>query len=103
MAARTIVELPDGSKVLIGGRGPETGLSNVSVPDDIAKAAFERFKGALNSLGGVVAALEQSVNKLERRPKKIEIEFGASLTGDCNLWIVSGEGEAEFKVKLGWD
>ena len=31
------------------------------------------------------------------------MEFGASLTGDCNLWVVAGEGKAEFKVKLAWN
>jgi hypothetical protein len=37
------------------------------------------------------------------RPDKVEMEFGASLSGECDLWIVSGDGEAEFKVKLSWD
>jgi hypothetical protein len=31
------------------------------------------------------------------------MEFGAKLSTDCNLWIVSGEGEAEFKVTLSWE
>jgi hypothetical protein len=31
------------------------------------------------------------------------MEFGATLSGDCDLWIVSGHGEAEFKVTLSWD
>ena len=39
---------------------------------------------------------------LEHRPDKIEMEFRASLSGECDLWIVSGDGEAEFKVKLAW-
>jgi hypothetical protein len=30
------------------------------------------------------------------------MEFRASLSGECDLWIVSGDGEAEFKVKLAW-
>ena len=30
------------------------------------------------------------------------MEFGAKLSADCDLWIVSGTGEAEFKVKLAW-
>ncbi|MBY0297813.1 MAG: hypothetical protein K2X71_17555 [Methylobacterium sp.] len=30
------------------------------------------------------------------------MEFRASLTGECDLWIVSGETEAEFKVTLTW-
>ena len=39
---------------------------------------------------------------MARRPDKFEMEFGASLSGDCDLWIVSAEGKAEFKVKLAW-
>lgn len=102
MSARMIIELPDGSKVLFGGRGPETGLAEVGIADDVAKATVDRFKAALGSLASLVVALEQSVSQMEHRPDKVEIEFGASLTGDCNLWIVSGEGQAEFKVKLDW-
>jgi hypothetical protein len=30
------------------------------------------------------------------------MEFGASLSGNCDLWVVSGEGKADFKVKLVW-
>lgn len=30
------------------------------------------------------------------------MEFRASLSGECDLWVVSGEGEAEFKVKVTW-
>jgi len=39
---------------------------------------------------------------MAHRPEKVEMEFSASLTGECDLWIVSGEGEAEFKVTLAW-
>jgi len=40
---------------------------------------------------------------MANRPDKVEMEFGASLSGDCDLWIVSGEGKADFKVKLGME
>lgn len=103
MSARMVVELPDGNKILFGGKGTETGLSEVSVRGDIAKATGEQLKAALGSLSGLVEALEQSVLRLARRPDKIEMEFGASLTGECDLWIVSGEGQAEFKVTLAWE
>jgi hypothetical protein len=46
---------------------------------------------------------EESVGAMPPCPDKIEMEFGASLKGECDLWIVSGEGEAEFKVKLSWE
>jgi hypothetical protein len=78
-------------------------VAEVSVADDIAKAAAEKFKAALGSLAGLVAALEDSVGRMPHRPYTVEMQFGASLSSDCNLWIVSGIGEAEFKVTLGWD
>jgi hypothetical protein len=97
-----IVEFPEGAKVLFGGRRPSTGLSEVGVGEDIARVAGERFKAAIASLAPLITALEQSIAKIAKRPDKVEMEFGASLSGDCNLWVVSGEGEAEFKIKLVW-
>jgi hypothetical protein len=101
MPARMVIELPAGHKVFFGGEGRETGLSDVSV-ERVVKAASGKFKSALGSLSELVAALEESVGKMIHRPEKVEMEFGASLTADCDLWIVSGEGEAEFKVTLTW-
>jgi Trypsin-co-occurring domain 1 len=97
-----IVELPNGNKVLFGGRGGTAGLSEIAFRDDVAKATSETFKAALGSLADLVATLEESVGRMPHRPDKLEIEFSASLSGECDLWIVSGEGEAEFKVTLSW-
>ena len=102
MSARMIVELPSGNKVLFGGHGPTTGLSEVGVGDEIIRATGDKFKAALGSLAELVSVLEQSVGRIANRPDKVEIEFSASLSGECDLWVVSGEGEAEFKVKLAW-
>ena len=101
MPAQMIVELPDGAKIHFG-REPETGLSEGGIAVDVAKARAEKFKAALGSLASLVAALEASVGQMPHRPDKVEMEFGASLSGDCDLWIVSGEGKADFKVKLAW-
>jgi hypothetical protein len=102
MTARMIVELPNGNKVLFGGRGSAKGLSEVGIGDEIAEATADKFRAALGSLAGLVEALEQSIGNMAHRPSKVELEFGASLSGECDLWIVSGDGEAEFKVKLAW-
>jgi hypothetical protein len=96
-----IVELADGAKIHFG-REPETGLSEVSVAEDIARASAAKFKAALGSLASLVEALQVSVGQMPNRPNKVEMEFGASLSGDCDLWVVSGEGKADFKVKLAW-
>jgi Trypsin-co-occurring domain 1 len=101
MAARMLVELPDGKQLIFGGRGPG-GLSEVGIGEEITKAASSAFKGALGTLGSLVGMLEDSVGRMEHRPDKVEMEFRASLSGECDLWIVSGDGEAEFKVKLAW-
>jgi hypothetical protein len=75
-----IVELADGAKIHFG-REPETGLSEVGVAEDIAKVTADKFKAALGSLASLVAALEDSVGHMPHRPDKVEMEFGAALTG----------------------
>jgi hypothetical protein len=96
------VELPSGKKFLFGA--PEDGgLREVSLSGKIKEAAAAQFEQALGTLGELIGALEKQVDGLAKRPSKVEIEFGASLSGDCDLWIVSGEGKAEFKVKLAWE
>jgi hypothetical protein len=102
MSARMLVELPDGKQLLFGGNGPKTGLAEVGIGEEIAKAASGAFKGALGTLASLVGMLEDTVGRMERRPDKVEMEFRASLSGECDLWIVSGDGEAEFKVTLAW-
>jgi hypothetical protein len=102
MAKTIIVALPSGKKLLFGA--PERGgLHEVSLGDKLAEKASGQFENALATLGELVGVLEKSVGALERRPSKVEMEFGATLSGDCDLWIVSGKGEAEFKVTLSWD
>jgi hypothetical protein len=68
----------------------------------VVSAASGKFKSALGSLADLVTALEESVGQMLHRPDKVEMEFGATLTADCDLWIVSGEGEAALKVTLSW-
>lgn len=70
--------------------------------DNVRTATGEQFKKAMESLAALVAAPEESVGRIAHRPEKVEMEFKVSLTGECDLWIVSGEGAAEFKVKLAW-
>ena len=102
MSKTMIVELPSGKKLLFG-QPEEGGLQEVSMKDKLTKAASGQFEAALGTLGELVAVLEKSVGSLATRPSAVEIEFGASLTGECDLWVVSGEGKAEFKVKLTWN
>jgi hypothetical protein len=102
MSARMIVEPPGGGKIRFADE-PVTGLSEAGIAEDIAKVTGEKFKAALGSLAGLVAALEDSVGHMAHRPDKVEMEFGATVSGKGDLWIVAGEGKADFKVKLAWN
>jgi hypothetical protein len=102
MTKTMIVELPSGKKLLFGA--PERGgLREVSLKDKLVEKASGQFENALGTLGELVNLLENSVGALVHRPSKVEMEFGATLSGECDLWIVSGHGEAEFKVTLSSD
>jgi hypothetical protein len=101
MPAKMVIELPGGNKVLFGGRGAVTGLSEVG-RGGLMQAASGKFEKALTSLGDLVSTLENAIDRLAKRPDKIEMELRASLSSECDLWIVSGDGEAEFKVTLSW-
>jgi hypothetical protein len=102
MTTKMLIEFPDGKKLYFGGAvGPDFG--EVGAADRVVKASSEVFESALGTIGTIVAVLQKSVGELPKRPSSVEIEFNAKLSGDCNLWIVSGEGEAEFKVKLAWE
>jgi hypothetical protein len=102
MAKTMIVTLPSGKKVLFGA-SEGGGLREVSLKDKLPEMASGMFEKALSTLGELVGVLEKSVGALDKRPTKVEMEFGATLSGDCDLWVVSGEGEAEFKVTLSWE
>ena len=102
MTALMVVELSNDKRLFFGGRGPDGELSEIWVTDDIAKGTKEDFLSAIGSLAELVKTLDESVGAMAKRPEKIEIEFGASLGSDCNLWIAPGDSKAEFKVKLSW-
>jgi hypothetical protein len=101
MATQMVVEFPDGAKIHFG-REPPRGLAEVGVADTIVTVSADKFKAALGALSHLVAALEDTLGQITHRPDKVELGFGAALSGDVDLWVVSGEGKADFKVKLTW-
>ena len=102
MSAQMVIELTNGNKLLFGGRGVVKGLSELAVGEQTAIATTGDFHAALANLADLVGMLEQTVGRLPKRPDKVEMQFGVSLSGECDLWIPSGAGEAEFKVTLTW-
>jgi hypothetical protein len=102
MSAPMVVELAGGNKIIFARGSAVAGLSEVSLVGNVAKATAEGFRSALGTLGNLVAMMEETVGRMPHRPEKVEMEFRASISGECDLCVVSGDGEAEFKVKLTW-
>lgn len=102
MDAPLQVQLAEGRKLLIGGNGSAAGLAEVSVADRAVEVGADAFRKGLASLGDLFQMLDAAVAAIPRKPESIEMEFKAKLTGECDLWVVSGEGEAEFAVKVTW-
>ncbi len=103
MTPRMIVELPGGNKLYFAGQEQGRGLREAAVAATVQTASAETFQAALGTLAELVGALETAVGRMVRRPDKVQIELGASLSGKCDLWVVSGNAAADFKVTLAWD
>jgi hypothetical protein len=87
-----VVNFPSGNTVRFGSRAG----------DKLVEKSAESLDKALGALGDVIARLEAAIGGLAHKPDAVEVELSASLKGDCDLWVVSGEAEAEFKVTLKW-
>ncbi len=101
MTAQVVVTFENGKQVYFGGDSNRTSLTEVGV-GSAANATRKEFEAALDNLGELVDSLQKAIAKTVTKPDKVELAFGASIKGKCDLWVVSGEGEADFKVTLTW-
>lgn len=101
MSETIIVEINNGKKIFFGGDETPSGRELTS--SRTATAVAGKLGDAMDALGDVVAEIQKGIAKLASKPGKIDVEFGVSLTSKGDLWIVSGEGKAELKVKLSWE
>jgi len=102
MYPRMVVEFPNGSKIVLAKPGSATGATGRSQVGlgDIPKIAAEKFLGALGSLVSIIQAVGESVERMDKRPHRIEVEFRALIGAEGNLCLIAGDAEAEFKVTL---
>jgi hypothetical protein len=103
MPQRLQVEFPDGRKLLFGKAPDDQGLQEVSVSQTVVTQGAAALEKGLSTLGDLCGMLDAAVSKMPKAPKKIEMEFRAQLSGEADLWVVSGDAEAEFTVKLSWE
>ena len=93
--------LPSGATIEIENL-PErrVGAVDVARREKADKLPLDKVIGPL---GEVADLLFETVKTTVKTPSSITLELGASLKGQSNLVIVSGEGSASIKVTLTWD
>jgi len=96
------IDIANGRKLYIGGSAEGVGFAEVSASDEVVKSSAAALSKGLATLADLFGMLDRAVAALPKRPEEVEMEFRAKLTGDCDLWVVSGEAPAEFTVKVKW-
>lgn len=88
--ASVFVDVPDAA----GERRQDVANRGERLQADFAKVSA--------SLAGIVRSVEAQLEALPRRPDEVQIEMGAELRGEADLWLVSGEAAGHMKVTLAW-
>lgn len=101
MSARILIELSSGEVILFGG-GPVPSERDVALADEVTRTTGEGVAAAFGSLARIVNLLNEQISAAPTRPEEVELEFRATLSKDCDLWIVSPEADAEFTVRVSW-
>ena len=101
MPARMIIDFSEGQIVLLGG-GPEEGVADGGLMNGATRAAASLLEGAFGSIGQIAATLEKAIGALPNRPETVEVEFGATLSSEGDLWVVGEDAAPEFRIRLAW-
>ena len=92
--------LPSGTVIYIENEeSAERGAREVSMN----RETMLPFSDVIRPIGEVAEMVFEAVKSKVINPDKITLEFGATLKGGVNLYIVSGNVDATFKVSLAWE
>jgi hypothetical protein len=96
-----IVALKAGdTDVLIAVRRNPNDVTPVTNIDEKIKDATETLQSKFEVIRGIAVDLSNSLNSTANHIKEAELEFGLSLSGKGNLYVVETTVEATFKVTL---
>jgi hypothetical protein len=90
---------------IIGSQGVTGGLRKAGVVENakgyIEKAATS-FEEALSNAFTAANAFVEHASKLHVQPQELNIEFGLKLSGELDFFVVSGNTESNFVIKMRW-
>jgi hypothetical protein len=88
------------TSVLIATRRNPNDVAPVANLDDKIEKAAETLQSKFEVIRGIAEDLAKSLKTGEKLVKTAELEFGLSLSGKGNLYVVETTMEATFKVTL---
>ncbi len=103
-ADETITILIEAEEPRVSTAGGD-GFRSVSPAESLAKRLvdgalpFEHVSTAAKAVAGQLASAFEG---LPNKPDKVTVDFGIKLTGDANILIAKGSGEANLKLTLQW-
>lgn len=93
-------ELQSGEVVYLEVAGGE-GASPMSLEEGAIRKASETFEAALEKVKPAARAVVQAFRELNE-PDEIGLEFGIQFKTEANVFVLTGEANASFKLSLKW-
>lgn len=69
---------------------------------EIIQSATSTFEAALENAFVAANTLVDRAASLKIQPQEINIEFGLKISGEMDLFVISGDTEANFTIKIKW-
>jgi hypothetical protein len=89
-----------GTDVLIAVRRNPNDVSPVTNIDEKISQAADTLQSKFEVIRGIAEDLAESLKSSSSQIKEAELEFGLSLSGKGNMYVVETTVEATFKVTL---
>lgn len=94
------LKLDEQASIFVEVQTPAGRREDVSSVDSKIEESFDKVSGSLKK---IAEAMERQLASMTRRPDKVQLEMGAQLKGNADLWLVAGEATAHMKITLAWD
>jgi len=98
----------DNGPVFIEVKGPraqKASVKKVGIKQDakeLVQSATTTFEEALANAFTAANSLVERAASLKTQPQELNIEFGLKISGEMDFFVISGDTEANFAIKIKW-
>ena len=86
-------------------KGQKASVQKVGLRQDankVVQSATATFEAALENAFVAANTLVDRAASLKIQPQELNIEFGLKISGEMDLFVISGDAEANFAIKIKW-